>query len=34
MKVDIIEEAGHRLKLWQTFIDKVLAQAEHPEYLK
>ena len=28
------QREGHRLKLWQTFIDEVLAQAEHPEYLK
>ncbi len=30
----IWQREGHRLKLWQTFIDEVLAQAEHPEYLK
>ena len=28
------QREGHRLKLWQTFIDEVLVQAEHPEYLK
>ena len=30
----IWQREGHRLKLWQTFIDEVLVQAEHPEYLK
>ena len=30
----IWQRDGHRLKLWQTFIDEVLVQAEHPEYLK
>ena len=28
------QRTGHRLKLWQVFIDSVVGQVEHPEYLK
>ncbi len=30
----IAQRTGHRLKLWQVFIDQVLEQVEHPEFLK
>ena len=30
----IAQRTGHRLKLWQVFIDQVLEQVEHPELLK
>ena len=28
------QRTGHRLKLWQVFIDQVLEQVEHPEFLE
>lgn len=30
----IWQRDGHRLKLWQTFIDAIMKQVDHPEYLK
>ena len=30
----IAQRTGHRLKLWQVFIDQVLEQVEHPEFLE
>lgn len=29
----IAQRTGHRLKVWKTFIDAIMAQVEHPEYL-
>lgn len=29
----IAQRTGHRLKVWHTFIDLIMAQVEHPEYL-
>ena len=29
----ITQRTGHRLKQWQVFIDAIMAQVEHPEYL-
>ena len=30
----IAQRTGHRLKLWQVFINQILEQVEHPEFLK
>ena len=30
----IAQREGHRLKWWKVFIDEVMAQVQHPEYLK
>lgn len=30
----IYQREGHRLKWWKVFIDEVLSQVEHPEYLR
>ena len=30
----IAQREGHRLKWWGIFIDEVLSQVQHPEYLK
>ena len=29
----IAQRTGHRLKVWKTFIDAIMAQVDHPEYL-
>lgn len=33
LKNVIVQRLGHRLKWWQVFIDQMLAQVAHPEYL-
>jgi len=30
----IAQRTGHRLKVWKIFIDSIVAQVEHPEYLQ
>ena len=34
LRTIIGQREGHRLKWWQVFIDEIMAQVAHPEYLK